>query len=544
MKFGPVGLDDARGAVLAHSVKAGARRLRKGTVLGEEEIAFLGDAGVSEVIAARLEAGDVGEDAAATRLGEAMVEPGLTAEPASTGRVNLLARWNGLFRVDRDRVDAFNRIDTAITLATVPDYTTLLAGEMAATVKIIPLAVAESRLSEALALLEGDAVLRVKPFEPRAVGLVATELPSLKTSVMDKTARLLAQRLTASGSQIKSERRVPHDAKAVAEAIRVSAENCELIVVFGASAVVDEQDVIPAAIEIAGGAVERVGMPVDPGNLLVLGRLGKIPVIGAPGCARSPKENGFDWVLARILAGEAPTSDVIAGMGVGGLLAEIPSRPSPRQAGETLGSLKPVLETVILAAGRSSRMQEGASGDAPHKLLAEFDGVPLIRRTVETALAAGLGKVHVVTGYRATEIAAALTGLDVNDVHCLDYQDGMASSLRSGLAALSDKTSGMLVMLADMPFVRANDLRRLAKAFGDAGGQSIVRAASGKKRGNPLILPKSTFAAIGQLEGDIGARSIVASSGLDVIDVDIGDAALIDVDTREAVTEAGGVLKG
>ncbi len=544
MKFGPVGLDDAIGAVLAHSVKAGARRLRKGTVLGEDEIAMLRDAGIGEVIVARLDSGDVGEDAAAGALGNSMVEPGLTAESASTGRVNLVARWNGLFRVNRDRVDAFNRIDPAITLATVPDCTTLLAGEMAATVKIIPLAVSESPLADALALLEGDAIFRVKPFESRAVGLIATELPALKPSVMDKTARLLAQRLGVSGSEIKTERRVPHDAKAVAGAIRALAEDCDMIVVFGASAVVDDHDVIPAAIELAGGAVERVGMPVDPGNLLVLGRLDQIPVIGAPGCARSPKENGFDWVLARILAGETPTSDVIAGMGVGGLLAEIPSRPSPRQAGETPGSLKPVLEIVILAAGKSSRMQQGPSGDAPHKLLAEFDGVPLIRRTVETALASGVGAVHVVTGYRAADMETALAGLDVDLVPCPDYHDGMASSLRAGLAALSEKTSGMLVLLADMPFVSADDLRRLAKAFDDAGGQSITRAASGNKRGNPLILPRSTFVAIGQLEGDIGARSIVASSGLDVVDVDIGDAALIDVDTREAVTEAGGVLKG
>ena len=209
--------------------------------------------------------------------------------------------------------------------------------------------------------------------------------------------------------------------------------------------------------------------------------------------------------------------------------------------------LAPTLEPgdiVILAAGKSSRMQQGTSGEAPHKLLAEFDGVPLIRRTVQTALASGVGAVHVVTGHRATEMQAALTGLDVDLVNCPDYHDGMASSLRAGLAALSEKTSGMLVLLADMPFVSADDLRRLAKAFGDSGGQSITRAASGNKQGNPLILPRSTFAAIGQLEGDTGARSIVASSGLDVVDVDIGDAALIDVDTREAVTEAGGVLKG
>ncbi len=104
-----------------------------------------------------------------------------------------------------------------------------------------------------------------------------------------------------------------------------------MVIVFGASALCDFDDVIPAAIRAAGGEVLRAGMPVDPGNLLVLGRLGETPVIGAPGCARSPKENGFDWVLDRLIAGLDVTSDDIAGMGVGGLLMEIPTRPQPRE---------------------------------------------------------------------------------------------------------------------------------------------------------------------------------------------------------------------
>ena len=107
--------------------------------------------------------------------------------------------------------------------------------------------------------------------------------------------------------------------------------------VFGASAIADRRDVIPAAIEAAGGAVEHFGMPVDPGNLLLVGRVGEKPVIGAPGCARSPKENGFDWVLQRLLAGLAVTRSDITRLGVGGLLMEIVSRGQPRSGGEPAG---------------------------------------------------------------------------------------------------------------------------------------------------------------------------------------------------------------
>ena len=86
--------------------------------------------------------------------------------------------------------------------------------------------------------------------------------------------------------------------------------------------------------EAAGGRVDHLGMPVDPGNLLLLGQLGDLPVIGAPGCARSPKENGFDWVLHRLLAGLAVTRSDVTALGVGGLLMEIVSRPQPRSGGD------------------------------------------------------------------------------------------------------------------------------------------------------------------------------------------------------------------
>jgi molybdenum cofactor cytidylyltransferase len=126
----------------------------------------------------------------------------------------------------------------------------------------------------------------------------------------------------------------PHETAALAETIAgVAAGPSELIVVFGASAITDRRDVIPAAIEAAGGRVEHFGMPVDPGNLLLVGELRGKPVVGAPGCARSPKENGFDWVLQRLLAGLPVGRAEIARLGVGGLLMEIVQRGQLRDAG-------------------------------------------------------------------------------------------------------------------------------------------------------------------------------------------------------------------
>ena len=547
MKFGPVDTKSAQGAILAHSLASGKLRLKKGRVLDQKDIDALLVAGVTDIIAARLEDGDVGEDDAAARLAEALSAEDIRAGAASTGRVNLFAARNGLFVADSALVDRFNRIHPSITLATLPDHAQVAEGDMVATIKIIPLAVAGVYLDRAVDAIGIPGIISMLPFASVRVGLVATMLPSLKPSVMDKTARLLQERLNASASTIVAEERVGHSAEEVGKAISRLGGKCDLIVAFGASAIVDEEDVIPAGIERAGGSVDHVGMPVDPGNLLVLGHVGGLPVIGAPGCARSPKENGFDWVLARLLSGKSPTPRDITGMGVGGLLKEIPSRPQPRLTGDAAPGTELPVAIVLLAAGRASRMgsaeETRQSGPVPHKLLAEFENTPLVRRSCETAIASKGASVCVVVGYRSEEMKAVLDGLDVKIVENPDFGEGMASSLRAGVAATEPGVAGVLIMLADMPAIRESHLDVLIGAFNRSGGKSIVRAASGEVRGNPVILPRETFEAISRLEGDVGARQIIAASGLPIVDVDIGDAALLDVDTRQAVIDAGGVLK-
>jgi molybdenum cofactor cytidylyltransferase len=457
--------------------------------------------------------------------------------------VNVYSTVEGLFIADKDAVDRLNRVDAAITLACLADHVPVRSGDMVATFKIIPLAVPGDKVEMACEVLSAATVFEVKPFAAHAVSLIATELPSLKPAVMDKTARVLERRLAPSGSRLVREKRVVHDADAVAGAIRealmATDREPRLVVVFGASAVIDAADVIPEAIRRADGEVIQVGMPVDPGNLLVLGRIGGIPVIGAPGCARSPKENGFDWVLDRILAGERPSALDISSMGVGGLLMEIQSRPRPRD----IPAKKPAVicvAAILLAAGKASRMGEGG----PHKLLAEFDGLPLVRRSAEIAARSKASSVTVVTGHRRAEIEAALSELDVGLAHNADYASGMASSLVAGFSSPQAKEAdGILVMLADMPGVSVADLDMLIAAFRASSGQSIVRAVSHGKRGNPVVLPRPLYDAVLKLEGDVGARYIIETSEVPIVDVDIGDAAHRDVNTPEAVVAAGGILR-
>jgi len=333
LKFGRVAVEASLGGIVAHAVRRDGLVLKKGDVVGLDHIAALRAAGVGEIVVAQLEPGDVGEDLAASRIAAQIQGPHLRTDRAFTGRANLFAEVAGIFCVDEAMVSRVNGVDEAVTLATLPAFRTVVPGEMVATVKIIPFAVTRSVLAATLdALATGQ--LSISPFRPMRVGVVSTILPGLKPSVVDKTLRVLENRLRPAQARIKAELRVPHEAGDLAAALTKLAPETDLTIIFGASAITDRRDVIPAAIEAAGGRIDHFGMPVDPGNLLLIGEIGRTKVIGAPGCARSPKENGFDWVLHRLLAEVPVTAADIRRMGTGGLLMEIVSRPQPRGGGE------------------------------------------------------------------------------------------------------------------------------------------------------------------------------------------------------------------
>ena len=330
MKFGYVPLTEAVGSISAHAVRAGEVVLRKGSRVTGEIAEKLRVAGVTGLVAARLDADDVHEDEAAAALAAALAGERIRIEPPFTGRANLFAKEGGVLLLDHARIDRVNAVDEAITFATLPGFRAVSAGEMVATVKIIPYAVPRSALEAAMAQ-GGTRLISIAPYARRRVAAISTLLPGLKPTVVTKTLDVLAQRLEPAGATVVFEERVAHETAPLAEALRRAiAASPDIVIVFGASAISDRRDVIPAAVEAAGGRIEHLGMPVDPGNLLLLAEMGGAPVLGAPGCARSPKENGFDWVLQRLLAGLPVGRAEVVAMGVGGLLMEIKTRPQPR----------------------------------------------------------------------------------------------------------------------------------------------------------------------------------------------------------------------
>jgi molybdenum cofactor cytidylyltransferase len=531
VKFGAVSPDEAEGGVVVHSIRTGGLVLKKGTIVGKSEIAALKAAGIAAVTVARIEPGDVSEDVAAGEIAQAVAGDGVRVDRAFTGRCNLFAETGGVLVVDEVAIDRLNEVDADITLATLDAFAPVVPGKMIATVKIIPFAVFGAARDAAVKVArDAKPLVRVAPYTVKKVGVVSTLLPGLADKVIEKTLRVTAERLAPAGAKIVAEKRVPHEATALAKALKDMLDaGAELVVVFGASAIADRRDVIPAAVEAIGGTVEHFGMPVDPGNLMLIASANGMPVLGAPGCARSPKENGFDWVLARLLCGLPVSRHDIMGMGVGGLLMEIVTRPQPRASDAVSGRR---IAAIVLAAGKSTRM------GGPNKLLSDVGGKPMVRIAADEALASKAAPVFVVTGHQHEQVRAALKDLPVTFVHNSEFADGLSTSVKAGIAALPEETDGAIVCLGDMPQVNAALIDRMFAAFDPEKGALIVVPTAEGKRGNPVLWSRRFFPELLALEGDIGARQLIAAYPEAIVEVPVsGGGAFLDIDTPDALAE-------
>ena len=534
MRFGRFTLDEALGVQLAHTQRLAGKTLRKGRLLSVQDIDALRAEGISTVSGARLDAGELDEDQAAAAAAELLASPHVIPEPAARGRCNLKTAVNGVLVVDGAVVDALNCTDAALTLGTVPAFAPVRAGQVVATVKTIPFAVADVTLAAWQETVEGRVPLQVAAFRPHRAALIMTMAEGIADSLLDKTAAVTRARLEVLGSKLAFDRRCAHDHVVIAQVIReLLAEGAELILISGASVSKDINDTVPAGIVAAGGDVVHFGMPVEPGNMLLYARIGKIPVLNLPGCARSRRLNGLDLLLHRLLA-ELPVSSAdIMAMGVGGLIAsgteskkEYPESPVPARS--------PRIAAVVLAAGRSSRM-----GDS-NKLCCEVEGVPMVRRVVEATLASRCVQTLVVTGHEADRVEASLQDCAVSVVHNARFVDGMATSLRCGLRALPSDLDGAVILLGDMPQLDSGHINRLLDTF-DPTAPAIIAPERNGQRGNPVLWPRRYFAEMLTLQGDQGAREMVKQYFADMVLVTVEDDAIFtDIDTPEELAKLTG----
>ncbi len=530
MIFGEFRCEEAAGVTLAHTLHLGDKTLKKGRVLGAADIVLLKQAGIERVTGARMGEGDLDENAGASAIAALLVGPNTETRRPYTGRCNVHASVRGVLRVDTARIDALNALDEAIAVGTLPDYALARPGQVLATIKIIPFAVTRELVERCRAIAAGGPLLRLAPLAPRRAALILGELPGMKENVFRGTVTATRNRLEGLGSRLALVLRCRHEKSEYESKLREAlAAGCDLILIAGATVTKDRLDTVPAAVVAVGGAIDHFGMPVEPGNMLLLAHVGEAPVLVLPGCARSRRSNGLDWVLQRLAAGLPLGRAEIMRMGVGGLIRS-PLEPEDEEEGDTesvpaVPAGMPNVAALVLAAGQSSRM-----GGA-NKLLAEVDGVPMLLRAVNAALASKAASVTVVLGHEADKAEALLAGRRVNLVRNPDYAQGMSTSLHAGIGALPAEAEAAVVLLADMPRVSAVHVDRLIDAF-EAKRPAIVVPQRDGRRGNPILWPREFFAPMQAVSGDKGARGLLEENRQRIRSVEMDDDAIhADVDT-------------
>ncbi len=531
MIFGEFPSAEAEGIRLAHTLKLPPLTLKKGRVLSATDVATLLAAGVGQVCGARLDAGEIDEDKAAGEAAAFVAGDHLVAKPPYTGRCNLYARAAGLLKVDGESIDRLNRISETLTIATLAPWSVVAKDQRVGTVKVIPFAVAPAVLARWRAEVGAAPPLTFVPFPTRRVALILSVSPGTSERQLDMAAAASRFRIESLGSKLALQLRCTHEVEALRQSIvQALAAGCDLLLILGATISKDRSDIVPSAIVAAGGSVEHFGMPVEPGNMLLTARIGAVPVLNLPGCARSRALNGIDFVLPRLMADLPVTGADIMAMGVGGLIHAVEDDEAPQedvQAEPPPSAPLPRIAVLVLAAGRSTRM------GPRNKLLCEVEGVPLVRRAVNAACASRAAQVMVVTGHEAARVEAALVDRPVSIVDNPEHALGLSTSLRCGLRALPADTDAAIVMLADMPRLSGEDVDRLICAF-DPASPAILVPEHGGRRGNPVLWPRSYFPEMMSIVGDTGARGLLEQHADAVRPVPFPNSGIFDdIDTPE-----------
>ncbi|MEM7198140.1 MAG: NTP transferase domain-containing protein, partial [Pseudomonadota bacterium] len=375
-------------------------------------------------------------------------------------------------------------------------------GQILGTIKVITFALPKNVLDE-MHNLPKIGGIRLHAYRGGTVQLLFTEIPGV-TKGLYKAEKIITDRLHGLRYHLQHCTRTEHRFDAIIKALQEH-EACDLLLISSASAMADRRDIIPQAIEKLGGTIQYFGIPVDPGNLMMIATLRGTAVLGLPGCAKSPALNGTDFLLQRHASGLVITREYIASLGAGGLLKDIHNRPMPRIAATKTPPSKNETKTaaIILAAGFSRRF-----GD-DDKLLQIIDDKPLLHATLAPYMQAKeVRHIIVVVQSLDTAIAQSLRNLPVQLVANARANEGISTSIQSGLAALPETYSAAFIGLGDMPNIQITTLHAMIVAHTKQQNALAILPVHNKRIGNPVLVNRAAFPAMMELSGDKGARTL------------------------------------
>ena len=531
MKIKNLAPQDSIGVVLAQTYNLPGKIISKGTFVTNEVVGYFKTGNVKTILCAVPEEGDIHEDEAAEAISSAIDKNHIYADKASTGRVNFKSQSLCLVRYDRDFIKEVNLVDESIAFSIVEHNQLLAEGDLIATLKIIPFFMQKKYVDRVIKMLTKDQLFKIHNLKKKEVTLIQTCFEWQKKSIFTATSNVTKARLEALGCSLKKEKLINHDYDTLRAIIRSSVKDePEILLVSGASAITDRSDYIPKAILSEGGEIIQYGLAVDPGNLLLIGKVGNTTVIGMPGCARSPKLNGFDWVLQLLMADIPINREELADMGAGGLLMEIASRPLPRALAKSVSKRETKVMGVILAAGNSTRMGKD------NKFLRNIGDAPLIRNTAIEMLKRNLDTCSIVLGYQSDKVAAVIKDLNINLILNPLWKEGQASSLRAAINTLDSTYSDLLIMLGDLPGIKSSHINSIIEEhlLTDNRKSKITIPSFKGQKGNPVIWGRSFFNDLSNLEGDVGGRTLFSEHPAAINMLEMNDPWVVkDADTPE-----------
>lgn len=322
-----VRVEEAIGNVLCHDItkivpgEFKGQAFKKGHIVSREDIPELLKLGKEHLYVWEIKEGFVHENDAGLRIAKAVYGSGIRLTEPSEGKVNLIAEHDGLFDINELLLTQINMIEEVV-VATRNNKRTVKKGDVVAGVRVIPLIIAEEKLKLAEEIGKKAEIAKVIPFLPRKVGIITTGSEVYHGRIKDKFGPAVKAKVEAFGCKIVEHIIVPDDAGKIAQAIAaLQAKGAEVILTTGGMSV-DPDDVTPSGIKQAGAQIVTYGAPVLPGSMMMAAYLGKVPILGLPGCVMYHKTTIFDLVLPLVMAGQQITRPMIVKLGMGGLCLE------------------------------------------------------------------------------------------------------------------------------------------------------------------------------------------------------------------------------